>query len=195
MNATSLRISVSVSLALATSALIACAAPDSSPDPDESTGQATQALRNCPDGDCPAPTPKAPKPAPTTTTTAPPPPPPSDPPPAGTKFWWNPGSSSGTVLSPTDYTFTCNDATHQIAYYAPGPVGQPPVLSAEPLCWVIKDCILVAPMAKMVSSSSSGGPLPSGPICSGYTLVSQSYCSAGLTLRCFPLQGTCSCKW
>jgi len=194
MNATSLRISVSVSLALATSALIACAAPDSSPDPDESTGQATQALRNCPDGDCPAPTPKAPKPAPTTTT-APPPPPPSNPPPAGTKFWWNPGSSSGTVLSPTDYTFTCNDATHQIAYYAPGPVGQPPVPSAEPLCWVIKDCILVAPMAKMVSSSSSGGPLPSGPICSGYTLVSQSYCSAGLTLRCFPLQGTCSCKW
>ncbi len=193
MNATSLRISVSVSLALATSALIACAAPDSSPDPDESTGQATQALRNCPDGDCPAPTPKAPKPAPTTTTA--PPPPPSNPPPAGTKFWWNPGSSSGTVLSPTDYTFTCNDATHQIAYYAPGPVGQPPVLSAEPLCWVIKDCILVAPMAKMVSSSSSGGPLPSGPICSGYTLVSQSYCSAGLTLRCFPLQGTCSCKW
>ena len=191
MNATSLPISVSLALAAA-AALIACAAPDSPPDPDEVTGQATQALRNCPDGVCEAPPPRDPRPTPThpaPTTT----PPPSNPPPAVTSPIWTPGSSSGNVLV-EDYTFTCNDATHQIAYYAVGPNGQP-VPSAEPLCWAIKDCILVAPMARMVSSSSSSGSPPqNGPICSGYTLVSQSYCSSGLTLRCYPLQGTCSCS-
>ncbi len=180
-----------VSIALAGAALVACSSDFSGAPSEEGVAQTTQGLKKCaPDCEGPAdpPAPKNPKPPATTTGTTTPPPPP---PPPYTPPTFPIGDLP--VLQETDYTFTCNDVNHQISNWTQGPGGTRIWDEANPVCWDITDCHIV--MARMVSSSSSSGsPPPQGPICSGYTLVSQSYCSYGLHMSCDPLYGTCRCR-
>jgi len=188
MNRSSLCLAVSIALS-ASAALLACSAPSGSVPSEEEVGQTTEGLRKC-KGPCdeppdPKPGPTPPKPPPTATGNPPPPPPPIFPGAGG----------NGGVLASADSSFSCNDATHQLAYYKVGPNGQP-VPSDVPYCWTVTHCIPSLRMARQVSSSSGDPtPVPSGPVCSGFTLVSQSYCSFGLTLRCNPLEYTCTCSW
>ena len=193
MNRSSLRLVVSAALS-ASAALLACSAPSDISPAEERVAQTTEALRKC-KGPCdepadptPAPTPK---PRPTATSTPPPPPPPIFP---GVGVGGN-----GGVLAPMDYSFSCNDATHRLVYFTMGPDGKP-VPSNVPECWTVAPvhCAAVPRTAQAVSSSSSGAPPPTpddGSECTGYTLVSQSFCALGLTMRCNPLQYSCTCSW
>ncbi len=69
--------------------------------------------------------------------------------------------------------FPCNSATQQIA----------PSIEDHNVyaCWNITNCHYTPRIVY-------------GPVCTGYTFVSQSYCSYGLHMSCDPLYGTCRCR-